>query len=247
MRLKLALNTNPNTSLTPNYNYQLSSAIYNLLRLGSTEFSSYLHDIGFNTNGKRYKLFTFALRFEKMIMTNGKIIIEDPNASLFISSPLIDDFVKNFLIGTFEKQSIEIFDREAVVKFIIRQAEIIPCPEFVSQMKFKLLSPLVLSSYREHKGQMKQHYLRPGDKEESRILSDNLKNKYKLISDFDNEETCELKWDLEYLKRKKTVTKKITINENGRYPVDIMGILSPFYVSGDPKLIKVGLPLLCFA
>jgi len=60
LRIRVLLNSLSSKSLTVNYNYPLSSAIYNLLRLGSSEFSAFLHDIGFPLNDRKYKLFTFA-------------------------------------------------------------------------------------------------------------------------------------------------------------------------------------------
>jgi CRISPR-associated endoribonuclease Cas6 len=42
------------------------------------------------------------------------------------------------------------------------------------------------------------------------------------------------------MQKHRRVTKKITINENGRFPIDVIGIQAPFTIEGDPELIKVG-------
>jgi len=225
-----------------NYNYQLSSAIYNLLRFGSSEFSKFLHDFGFKIDGKKYKLFTFALRFDKIKIENNHINLISPKVTLYISSPLIDTFIKNFVIGTFENKVIQITDKKLFINFRIITAEILPDPAFNNKMKFSLLSPMVLSTLKELNGNMQQYYLRPDDTEDiNRVLTKNLLNKKGLLNRNQIlDEACKLEWDVDYLQRNKRVTKKITINENGQFPIDIIGIQAPFTIEGDPDLIKVG-------
>lgn len=241
MRLKLTLKAPDNGTLMFNYNYPLSSSIYNLLRFGSPEFSEFLHDIGYKLNGKIYKLFTFALKFEKFKMERSGIRLLSPNVFLYISSPIIDDFIKNFIIGTFESKNIIIADKSTPVKFRINNAELIPMPEFKEKMKFILLSPLVLSTRKERMGEMRQYYLRPEDRYDiDRIISMNIRNKYQLMYGEEVNSELQLTWDEHYLRKNRRVTKKITIDENGTNPIDIIGIQAPFTLHGDPDLMKVG-------
>ena len=242
MRLLLKLSTYPDTLLTLNYHYALSSAIYNLLHFGSPEFASFLHDIGYRLNGKKYKLFCFAIRFANINVINDSIKLLTPEAELYITSPLIEDFVKNFVIGSFEKQTIKITDRNLTAEFQIHQMESLPEINLSSGAKFISLSPLVLSTIKEYKGELKQYYLRPEDKEDiNRVITHNLKNKYMLIygKEISGGE-LKLNWDKDYLKRHNRVTKKVTINKNGRYPVDVIGIQAPFTLEGNQELIMVG-------
>lgn len=242
MRLVLHLNCNIDSSLPLNYNYQLSSAIYDLLRFGSSEFSRFLHDLGYKIDGKKYKLFTFALRFAKTEIQNNHLILKSPKVSLHISSPMVDSFIKNFVIGTFENKVIELTDKDKIITFRIITAEIIPDPTFTQKMKFTLLSPMVLSTLKERDGKMQQYYLRPDNIEDiNRVLTKNLLNKKGLLNRNQTiDEYCTIEWDKDYLQRNKRVTKKITINENGRFPIDIIGIQAPFTIEGDPELIKAG-------
>lgn len=242
MRLVLHLDCDINSSIPINYNYQLSSAIYSLLQFGSPEFSEFLHDRGFKVDGKKYKLFTFALRFEKIELKENHLILKSPKIRLHVSSPLIDTFIKNFVIGTFENKVIDITDKDQTITFRIITAEILPEISFSSKMKFVLLSPIILSTLVEHNGKMQQYYLRPDDNEEiNRVLTKNLLNKKGLLNRNQTlNEYCKLEWDGEYVQKHRRVTKKITINENGRFPVDVIGIQAPFTIEGDPELIKVG-------
>jgi CRISPR-associated endoribonuclease Cas6 len=243
LRLKLSLIADNNSVLSPNYNYQLAAAIYNLLRFGSPEFSKFLHDIGFRQNGRTYKLFCFALKFEQIGIREGLINMISPKANLYISSPLIDDFVKNFIIGTFEEQKINIYSNYRYTEFKITQMELMPTVFISEETKFLLHSPMVLSTVKlNSNGKTTQYYLRPDDKKEiNRIITSNLLNKYKLIygKEFTTDE-LELDWDQQYLSKHERVTKKITINESDKNAVDVIGIQAPFTLKGNAELIKVG-------
>lgn len=242
MRLVLKLSTQSNSSLSLNYHYALSAAIYNLLRFGSPEFSEFLHDIGYQTKGKKYKLFCFALKFEHITIQYGRIKLLKPSASLYITSPLVDDFLKNFVIGSFEEQSIKLNDKSISTEFSIQQIEYVPEITYSSEMKFISLSPIVLSTRREYNGKEQQYFLRPDDHNDiNRILTQNLKNKFSALNNQEMDSgDLELNWDKEYLQRHKRVTKKITINQNGRFPIDVIGIQAPFTLKGDPGLISIG-------
>lgn len=242
MKLKLTLFASGLREMTVNYHYPLSSAIYNLLRFSSPQFSSFLHDIGYQLNGKNYKLFTFALRFEAIKFFYDRIILLSPNVNLFVSSPLIDSFIQNFVIGTFEKQTLEITSPVAATKFSIRQIETLPEPNFNDEMKFILLSPLVLSTKKEFNGALKQYYLRANDTADiNRVLTNNLINKYAVAYNSKLKVgELNLMWDDTYLRTHPRITKKITIDENGESPIDVIGLQAPFTITGDQRLIKLG-------
>jgi len=241
LRLKIGLHANNLKRIPFNYHYQLSSAIYLLLKFGSPEFSKYLHDQGFKLNGKPYKLFSFSLKFGKYSTTNTEIILESPSLCLNITSPRIDDFIKNFVIGSFERTFFYINFGTESYKLLIKNIEILPEPLIKKEMHFTLSSPLVLSTMKEHKGKLSPYYLRPEEQDEiNRILTMNLRNKFEILNQKQSNGTVELKWDEEYLSRHKRITKKITINELGRFPIEVIGIQAPFTIKGDPELIKVG-------
>lgn len=242
MRLKLFLKAVNNSFIPVNYNYQVSAGIYSLLGFGSEEFTSFLHDQGFKQNGKTYKLFSFGLKFEKIRIINDNIQLLSPFINLFVSSPLIDDFIKNFIIGTFEKKEFLITGNYINAKFNILNAECLPEPEFTDSMSFFAISPLVLSTKRIHNGKISQYYLRHDDTDDiNRVLTNNLMNKYSLV--FNREiqsDQLKLSWDEEFILRQKRVTKKVTICENDTNPIDVIGIKAPFKLDGNPELIKIG-------
>lgn len=241
MRLKISLQAKELKPISFNYHYQFSSAIYLLLKFGSPEFSDFLHNNGYKLNGKQYKLFTFAVKFESYRTLNSSILPTSPNINLTVSSPKIDEFIKNFVIGSFDRTFFYISFAGDENKFLIKNMELLPEPDYADEMKFAMNSPMILSTVKEYNGKLSPYYLRPNEIEEiNRILSQNLRNKYELLYNKKVEGKVEIEWDKEYLSRNSRVTKKVTINENGRYPVDVIGILAPFKVKGEKELIKVG-------
>lgn len=244
MRLRLTLKCLENNVDIPyNYHYQVSSAIYGLLKFSSPEFSAFLHDCGYRLEGKNYKLFTFSFKPRQFKPTVSSLHLTSPEAELYVSSPLVDDFIKNFVISTFEKSRFVLSFGGREIIFTIQFAEVLPLPKFYETMNFFLSTPMVLSTKRIFKDELKQYYLRQDDNDLiDRILLQNLQNKYKLLYKKEpTESELSLKWDNEFLlKKKNRITKKVTINVNGLYPIDIIGLQAPFKIKASPELLQVG-------
>ncbi len=247
MRLRLILRLNGSNLISANYNYSLASAIYKLLNFGSPEFTAFLHDNGFLLNGKRYKLFTFSLILKNIKIFRDVFRINDNTVQLFISSPKIDDFIKNFVIGAIRSKALEIKANNTLTRFYIEQAELLPEPNYYGKMRFLLLSPLVLTTLKERNGVMRQYFYRydddPDELEEK--INNNLKNKYKLVYGKDyTGNGIKFSWDNNYIKRRinsgKRISKRILITREMENPVSIVAMQAPFYLEGDNKLIKVG-------
>ena len=247
MRVLLKLREINNRRLAINYNYPLSSAIYKLLRFGSKEFAEFLHEIGYKHSSKTYKLFSFALRFDRFKIINQNIKLIEPTVNLVISSPLIDDFIQNFVIGTFEQQRIELFESGVKSIFQIEQVESLPPITFNGRTKFILLSPLILSTKETRNGKLQQQYYRYNSsiEEINRVLNNNLINKYELIENKIYEgNRVKLEWDGNYISRMtekgKRLTKKVTIQKANTPKIELIGNQLPFTLEGDKKLIKTG-------
>jgi len=242
MRLKITLRSKKNSILGYNYFYSLSAIIYKMLQLGSPEFSKFLHDLGYSEKNKKYKLFSFALDINKPGRTSDYLILKNPISYLHITSPMIDQFVMYLIHGSFFTNNLELESDGYKTNFEIINIESVTEPEFKEEMKFKMLSPLVLSSKRMHNSKLNTYYLRYDDHEEiQRILNSNLANKYKIISRKEYEgEGVELVWDNDYITRKEgNISKKYTIRTNDEN-IEIKGIMAPFCLKGDNELIKVG-------
>ncbi len=246
MRLRMKLRHIEDEKLIPyNYNYFLSSAIYSLLGFGSAEFAEFLHDIGYRVNNKTYKLFTFALRFEKYETSQQGIRLLSPYVYLTVSSPKIDEFFKGILIGSFNEQELKLkIKKDFIHRFIILSVEEIPYPDFFEETKFSLLTPIVLSTMRRYNGKLSQYYFRYNDdiREINRVLNYNLINKYEIINGVKYKGNgINLKWDEKYISAHKTrgVIKKTSLPIKGN-TIEIVGNLLPFTLDGDKELMKVG-------
>jgi len=247
MRLNLKLKAFNSEFVSANYNYALSSAIYKLLRLGSPEFADFLHNKGYVLDKKTYKLFSFALSFKEFEIVNSLIKLNMPYADLIISSPMIGDFIQNFLIGTFNEQRIEIFSDNYKSTFHINNAELIPEPKFYDRMEFDLLSPLVVSTIAEHNGNLSQHFYTIEDDitDIKRVINKNLQNKYYIINKREYSGSgIKLLWDenfiMESKRKNKRLTRKVAVKKDGGSPINIIGIKAPFRLEGDPELMYVG-------
>ncbi len=247
MRLKLKLKLISSNLISANYHYSLSSSIYNLLKIASPEFSAELHNNGFQIDGKSYKLFTFALRLKNIKILKDVFCLNDKYIDLYITSPISELFVKNFLIGTFTQKKIEIKANNTLTDLSIEQAELVPEPNFHNKSKFILNSPLVLSTKKMWNGKLSQYFYRYNDDitEIEEKLNNNLANKYQLIySEEYSGKGLKFEWDEEYIKRKirerKQIKKKVLILKEMDNPISIIGMQAPFYLTGDTKLIKIG-------
>jgi len=246
MRLLLALKSIDNNSIPVNYNYPLSAAIYKLLKFGSKEFSKFLHDVGFVTRNKTYKLFTFALKFDKYSISKNQIKLHSPMAKLYISTPLVDDFLKNVVVGSFKNQTIEIASEGIRTTFAIEQMEGYRDYLFTDNMKFYLYSPLVLSTFEKERS-TQQYYFRFSDdiRDISRVFNNNLFNKFRIVHGEDYKgEPLRFCWDQKFindrLAKHKRITKMVSVSPSGIKPINIIANNAPFSLEGDPKLIKVG-------
>ncbi len=242
MRIKILLKTSSNF-IPYNYNYYLTSALYKLLQFGTPKFSEFLHNTGYQIGNKIYKLYSFALLFRKYQSAEKGLKLLSPYLTLIISSPIIEDFFKGILLGSFSSQEISLDIGRSHYILSIEQIEEIPSPAFSEYMKFTLLSPIIVSTMKEYQGKLSQYYLRADDDSEmfTEIINKNLTNKFELYHTGKYKGTgIKFYFDEEYIKRKKgSVSKKISLKVKGN-TINLIGITAPFYIEGDPELIKVG-------
>lgn len=238
MRLLLHLHTRPGTILPAHYNSALSAGVPSLLRFDSGIFADYLQDIGLAINRPFYDLFSFALRFNRMQFEGDYIRMLDPFAELHISLPLIGEFITAVALDSIEKRQLRI----GPALFDIGSAEILPEPAFAPNMRFTLLSPLVLSVQRRQQGSMYRYYLRAEDTEEiNHVLSADLADKHRLLTGkFLRNASVQLHWDQGYLMRRQRVTRRVLMDKAHGSQDNIIGIMAPFELSGSPELIQAG-------
>ena len=245
MRIKLTLIPQEKKCAIPiNYQYPLSAAIYKILYSASSEYANFLHEKGYiSAKGKPLKLFTFSYLYIPRVRTNNGMLIAYgfPPCYLMISSPLLEDFIQNLVIGLFENQEIEIGNNYTVGRFQITQVESTAAPIFSHCDKFKCLSPFVLTTMRLKNDKLMPHYYRPDDEELGEALRQNLIQKYQTIyKHLPQNQNLNFRLDENYIKHKggiDKITKLITIKENNELEqTKIRAIFAPFYLSGSSEL-----------
>ncbi|NIR49039.1 CRISPR-associated endoribonuclease Cas6, partial [candidate division KSB1 bacterium] len=187
MRIKLSLQpVNRHAQIPINYQYPLSAAIYKILKQASPEYANFLHNRGYPApSGRLMKLFTFSKLWIPGVRRKDATLSSGKNAfwELQVSSPMQEEFVQNFVLGLFESAEISIGAQGLHASFRIEHVEALPMPEFREAMRFKCLSPVVVSTRHEHGGKVQPYYYRPDDESISEALLKNLLQKHEIIHD----------------------------------------------------------------
>ncbi len=249
MRIKLTLRPQEKRATIPiNYQYPLSAAIYKILSGGSAEYADWLHEHGYlSQDGKPRKLFVFSKILipgkNRKTNENKLSIFNFSRCTLFISSPMLEDFIRHFVIGLFQSQKIEIKSRSLGARFMIESVETEIKPDFETTQKCKCLSPIVVSGKHFYDGRDQEYFLRPGDAELSQAIRKNLINKYQLIHQKPpTNDSLEFSLDPDYVKRRggtDKLSKLITIKEHqGDEATQIKAFESLFFLSGSPELMQ---------
>lgn len=242
MRIRILVHFEPK-KLSVNYNYGISTAIRRLLRIGTPKFAEFLKDNDYKIDPKKFDLFTFSLRFEKMKMSGPMIQLLSPKAYIHVSFLILHEFLDFDQLDQSVKHDLKIKIAGEDVEVKGAKLDFIPESSFSSEMRFIFLSPLVQSTFRFINQKERIYFLRPEDKHElDALLRDNLIEKYKAISKNYGYQAGPLHifWDQEYASKHERITKKISVENPKAKPMDLIGILSPCTIIGDPNLIKTG-------
>ncbi|HEX8142892.1 MAG TPA: CRISPR-associated endoribonuclease Cas6 [Pyrinomonadaceae bacterium] len=234
MRVRLTLLASKQATLLPlNYNHAVASLIYDTLGSASTEFATRLHDEGFKTGGRSFKLFTFSrLAPRRSRLAGDRLLLEDPTLSMQISSP-VSEFVEHFVSGLFQRETFQI----AGASFTLQQAETLSAPVFTDRMSFRAISPITESVRDAHGG---VRFLSPED-DWSEIIWRNLLRKHEALHG--HTPACERPlrwtWDQAYLAEAARRGRRASVLTDIR-GIKVRGWLVPFTVEGSKELIELG-------
>src|SRR6266498_4741330 len=126
MRFNLSLiaNTSPAT-ITLNYQYPLSAAIYKIIQRADTNFATFLHDTGYGQGHKSFKLFTFSDLNTPFKITGDRMQMLSNTARVTICF-YMPQAAENFIKGLFMNQHLEIADKKSKATFVVQQIESMP-------------------------------------------------------------------------------------------------------------------------
>lgn len=248
MRLKLTLQTHQNT-IPINYQHFLSSAVYNYLARSNKNFATDLHNGKHFVDGKNFKFFTFSwLQFPKKQIINSsrvgqpfaEIKIISPEFYWYISS-LWSQFVQNFVNELLELGGLRIGQYNFPITRTETLPDVIANQVKQSQQKLSCLSPLVVTTKKEHKGKFAKYYYKPTDNPEeiSEKIRQNLINKYKAFFGKEADDTSlKIEFDKDYIASPKSKVLSHYVKQN--FDIKIPAIMCPFTATGSAELIKFG-------
>ena len=183
MRFKITLQLQPEVKgreIPINYQYPLQGAIYRTLTSSDAEFSTWLHDNGYQLNGKRFKLFTFSNLIVPQYgidRQRERLVVKSDYVTLHISL-LPERSTQKFIQGLFQQQTIQVADCISGVQFVVREIQVMPPLEYHPDMTFKTLSPVCIS-LRNERGHM--DYLAPTDPRFEQGILTGLLDRYNTI------------------------------------------------------------------
>lgn len=179
-----------------NYQHPLQHAVYEILSKSDVEFTTRLHDRGYQyqDGGKIFKLFTFSnliVPYFGIDKERERLIIKSDQVYLYISFQPEKD-MQRFIQGIFAQHSFSICDNISEAEFFIQDVQVMPPLEYSPNDIFKTLGPVCIS-LRNDRGYM--DYLRPDHPLYEKGILSGLLSRYQVIygKEYDGEAYCHLK------------------------------------------------------
>ena len=232
MRIQILADVGDGITLPVNYNHLLAGVIYRFLAESDPEYASFLHEEGYRAAEKRFKLFTFSqLMAERRRITGDKIHFRS-TLTWYVSSP-VERFLSHFADTLLTEGRLSLAERQLPIKDVT-----IPrIPRFQSEMQFRCLSPIMMSTKRERDGKQVMHYCMPDDSAFSELIRQNLIRKHEAIHGrAPQDDPLSFAFDKTYINRRQGRVTRL-IDYKG---IKIRGIMCPFRVTGSPALIQIG-------
>jgi CRISPR-associated endoribonuclease Cas6 len=216
------------------YQYELSAYIYHTLAKGNEDYAAWLHQNGFESDGKQFRLFTFSPFFAKIAIdkTKNRLLLMDDMATLQISF-LPERSTEEFVKGVFAEQQFSIGDKQSKVQFTIQHVQMMPTPPIDGELRGETLSPLCLSKKTD---EGKIHFYSTAEPEAGEAIVNNLINKYNAFYGKPFEGKTAYEWETLTEPR----SKLITIKADSLQQTKIKGSLCKFRLKADNELLRIG-------
>lgn len=235
MKLYLTFGSNKKISLPTHYNHIMQAAILNWIE--EAEYQKFIHDIGYEYEGRKFKLFTFSKLMGKYNLTpNKKEVIFEGKVKLVISSSQ-ERFIECLEKSLRNPNKVWQLGRNEVNIISIRKEEE---PLVGEQITVRSLSPIVAYNTILEGDKKKTQYYSPQDPEFETILRQNIIKKYKAIfaerlecaaQDFTDED-----FHITPIKPKQ-IAKSIVYYKG----FVIVGFNGQFKLTGNPVLLQLAL------
>lgn len=242
MRLLITFRPERKYFLLPvNYNYELSSLIYNIMSMGGPNFASWLHQRGFQLEGKkRFKMFNFSRLFFSEKQIEGELVKAKGNFRLIFSTPIDESIMTNFVSGILEANDwFYLGNKDIGTRLKIASIKILPFPKFNKKQKYIMLSPTVASIQDKNK---KVVYLSPLDELVIDVLRKNIVNKYETLFQKKCPYEINIKFDESYIQsniENGNIMKLIKIKSNEVNSARIKGFMVPLTIDSSNEIHKL--------
>jgi len=157
------------------YNHLLQAALYNVI---DAELAAFLHDGGYISGSRTFKLFAFSRLMGRFQINKLKSTIAfTEGITLVVSSP-VERFCQSIANGLLTKGQLKIGSADAEVeKVAVRQFEVAE-----ERIVMRALSPIVVySTLLRPDGRKYTCYFQPGDPDYDSLIGNNLRNKYRAL------------------------------------------------------------------
>lgn len=240
MRYKISLEVlaERNGSVLPiSYQYELVSAISNLLMADHVLYEDWLSQNGFDCDPAiMSKLYSISnLYIPKIYVDGDRLHINVPRIQFWLSL-LPEQGTEQLLANTLLQKEITIGDSKSAVTFCISDIQTVTPVQFRPVMEYQTLSPMVIVGLRPNKS---IEYLTPRSLYYSKFMIDELIERYEMIYNMPYLGDRRYKMELIMPERRKAVTVFTDTPEQQK----VVGYMMKFRLYIDPELQEMAYTL----
>ena len=226
MKFYLTFSCTSQVMLPVSYNHILQAALLNWLQ--DEQYTTFLHDVGFQKERRVFKLYSFSeLQGNHYLDKKSQKLVFKDTVSVCISSYMEE-------MEAYVKESLEAERPLRLGKVLLPIESAYLLEDVYEECMVQAISPVTIhSTFELPTGTKKTYYYEPEEKDFSTMLRDNLVRKYKTVYDKEPEDASFAMVPLKDGSVKKKVVKyRDTV---------IIGWTGRFKMSGSPELLKMAL------
>lgn len=224
MRIRVEFRLPAPVVLPWNYLDWLQGLLYEAMGRGLPQVARRVHDIGFPTGSKRYKMVAFSLLYARRHRTEAVGLRMEGPLRWWVSSP-VEDLMEAVVLGLLKDPEVRLGPQTAVVE----RVEVEPPPAWTETMVWRTLSPVCISTGRMEGDRLRKVFLPPDDPMFVRILDENLRRKAQALGETVPDGTFHVEW------LGRPASKLLTVHD-----VHVRGWMGTLRVGGPPALLRVG-------
>ncbi len=159
------------------YTDWLRGLLYRAMERGIPQVAQLVHDLGFSSGSKRYKLIAFSLLQPERYETTPVGLRVEGGLRWQVTSPL-EPLIEAVTLGLLSEPEARLGGE----MLRIERVRVIPAPAFSDSMVFTTLSPVSVSTgARDEQGRFRKRFLAPDEPDFWRVLAGNLKRKAEVV------------------------------------------------------------------